>query len=373
MSRNLIRFITVISILFAYTTYKFSQFGDFLFFYSLMASFLCFTVMITSLFSLRLQKQSIDKLWLKSLAWSGNILMGVWSTFILLSLPMDLLVFFTRLFTHLDFTQHEASIVTLGAAVTVCVVGLKIVLGGPKIQRIFPEIPLLPTSLKGLKIIQISDLHIGALIRKNYIGSIVERVNQENPDLIFITGDISDAKTEDILPELETLSGLKAALGVFFVTGNHEYYWDGQRLIADLTARGFTPMINENRILDYKGKRLLIAGVTDPMAAQVSPKDAPDLPKASLTSQTVDLKILLAHRPDVCFQASDLGFDLQFSGHTHAGQFFPFSLLMPVAHKYYRGLHRVGNLWLYVNRGTGFWGPPNRFGSSSEITVVILK
>jgi uncharacterized protein len=109
------------------------------------------------------------------------------------------------------------------------------------------------------------------------------------------------------------------------------------------------------------------------MGAAFGLSHVPDLSRALHSPEAVDFKILLAHRPGVCIEAETLGANLQFSGHTHAGQFFPFSLIIPFAHKYYRGLNRHGKSWVYVNPGTGYWGPPNRFGVPSEITFMTLK
>jgi len=157
------------------------------------------------------------------------------------------------------------------------------------------------------------------------------------------------------------------------VTGNHEYYWDPEGLIAKMRELGFTPLLNENAALKIGESRLLVAGVTDPMGAAMTPAQKPDVSRAAHSDEKADLRILLAHRPDASTEAEPLGFDLQFSGHTHAGQFFPFSLLIGLEHRYSRGLYRHGRMQVYVNPGTGFWGPPNRLGVPAEITLATLR
>jgi predicted MPP superfamily phosphohydrolase len=132
------------------------------------------------------------------------------------------------------------------------------------------------------------------------------------------------------------------------------------------------PLINENEILSHQGAKILVGGVTDLMGASFSKSHTTDPFLASKTGAKTDFKLLLAHRPNSCYQGSKAGFDLQLSGHTHGGQFIPWSFLLPLVYDYYRGLYRHNNMWLYVNSGTGYWGPPHRFGIPSEITVLTL-
>jgi predicted MPP superfamily phosphohydrolase len=155
------------------------------------------------------------------------------------------------------------------------------------------------------------------------------------------------------------------------VTGNHEYYWDAPGLVQKVRELGFTALINENRIVQVGSAKILIAGITDPMGQMLS-GHAPDINKATRSSESTEFKIFLSHRPDAYLQSEPRGFDLQFSGHTHSGQYFPFNLLIGFFHKYSRGLYRHGHLWVYVNPGTGYWGPANRFGVPAEITLLTL-
>jgi predicted MPP superfamily phosphohydrolase len=201
----------------------------------------------------------------------------------------------------------------------------------------------------------------------------VLKVNALKPDLIVLTGDVADGTPAGLMGQLKSLADLHAPLGKFYVTGNHEYYWGAEEWVKNMHDLGFIPLVNENRVVNFAGIKILIAGVTDMSAKQFLPAHKPDLPKAIFSHEQTDFKILLSHNPRTLCEAEHVGFDLQLSGHTHAGQFFPFSLLVPLAHKYHNGLNCQNKIWLYVNPSTGFWGPVNRFGIHSEITVIRFK
>ncbi len=171
---------------------------------------------------------------------------------------------------------------------------------------------------------------------------------------------------------MRALAKLTAPLGVYYVTGNHEYYWGAQRWIDRTKDFGFIPLVNENRLVDFHGGKVLVGGVTDTSGGHFVPSHRSDPKRAALSAEKRDLSVLLAHRPESCFEAEAAGFDLQLSGHTHGGQFFPWSLLIPLFHRYHRGLNRHGRLWVYVNSGTGYWGPPHRFAVPAEITLITL-
>jgi hypothetical protein len=223
----------------------------------------------------------------------------------------------------------------------------------------------LPDELDGYRIVQWSDVHVGPTIQRGFVECLVARTNELDADAIAITGDLIDGSFDDLRHHVQPLRDLRARDGVFFVTGNHEYYWrfrDWQRELADL---GLTVLENEHRVV--RG-RLVIAGVTDP-AGQKS-----DAAAALARAPRNAVKLLLAHRPQAAEEASRLGVDLQLSGHTHGGQFFPFNLLIRWFQPVVRGLHRVGaKTQLYVSRGTGYWGPPSRLGVGGEITVIELR
>jgi predicted MPP superfamily phosphohydrolase len=375
-------FYIILALLIGYTAFKVTQIWPSRIYFTLPLTLAMFALMLSSTLIYRSNTTAFDKAWFHFFAWSGSFMMGLWAAFILFSIPIDLfrlLAFATHWisagasydFDGRDFFSQNFYLVVLAIATLSAAIGLIDVLRGAKVKAVNVPIENLPATLQGLKIAQISDLHIGMTIRKNYVEQVVQRTNATEPDLIIITGDLVDAKTESILEYLSLLSKLKSRYGVYFITGNHEYYWDAENLLEKLEEIGLQPLINANKVLQIANARILLAGITDP-AGRYLAGHSPDIKKSINSQEETDLKILLAHRPNTYLEAEPLGFHLQFSGHTHAGQFFPFSLLIGLAHKYYRGLNRHGKLWVYVNPGTGYWGPTNRFAVASEISLISL-
>lgn len=230
----------------------------------------------------------------------------------------------------------------------------------------------LPDALAGLRIVQISDIHVGPTIRKDYLSRIVERVNSLDADLVVVTGDWVDGRVEVIGEEVKPFADLRARLGVYFVNGNHDYYSGEAAWTAHLRRLGCTVLKNKHVILTYQGQPFVLAGVNDYTAHHFNPADQSD-PKKSLEGAPEDLfKILLAHQPRSLFAAQEAGFDLQLSGHTHGGQFWPWKYFVPLQQPLVEGLHYVGKLAVYVSRGTGYWGPPMRLDATAEITLLTL-
>jgi predicted MPP superfamily phosphohydrolase len=321
----------------------------------------------------------------RAIVWTGSVLMGLWASFILLSLVVDSGY---CLFLLLEWVVPERFTVNgaeteqfirhafMLAGVVSCLIalaGLLQAITGPHVKKIAPGFTALPEALRGLKIAQISDLHIGATIHRDYVSRVVKKTMALLPDIIVITGDMVDGSTTELRPYLAPFTQLKARYGIYFITGNHEYYSGVEEWLAEWRSHGFITLINENRIITHNNTAVMIAGVTDLTAAQFVSTHRSDPAKAITSSQESAFKILLAHQPESCFEAEKVGFDLQLSGHTHAGQFFPFTLLVKLAKRYYRGLQRHGRMWLYINPGTGYWGAANRFLVPSEITLITLE
>lgn len=339
----------------------------------ILISFIFFASMMSSMFISRSKPGVFEAPWFMVLTWVGSTFMGFWGTFIMIAIPVDIIAVIYSFFNNgVSFLTTDVHLGIFLLAVLMTVFGFISVIRGPSIVKVDIPVPDLPDALQNLKIAQISDLHIGPTIQSRYVKRVVNKTNEQTPDIIVITGDLVDAHTESIKKHLRPLADLKSRYGVFYVTGNHEYYWGMQTLFNELKSVGLTILDNENKIIEIGGSNLLLAGIPDPMAIQLGPNFRPDLKKARFTQTKTDFNILLAHRPDPYSFAEEQGFHLQFSGHTHAGQFFPFSLLIPFAHKFYRGLNRHKTMWLYVNPGTGYWGPANRFGIASEITLATL-
>ncbi len=267
---------------------------------------------------------------------------------------------------------EKINLYILPAAVLVALFGFFEVLRGPVTKKVSVKRDNVK-KLDQLKIAQISDLHIGLSIRTKYVNKVIQKTNALNPDIIVVTGDLIDGEPQSILHVTRLLSKLKAKHGVYYVVGNHEYYWGIDSVLKSLEHAGMQILLNENKVIDIEDTIFMIAGITDPAANSIHPSMSPDLAKASRGIESVDFKILLAHQPSIYPHAEKLKFDLQLSGHTHAGQFFPFSLFIVFAHKYSRGLYQYNDMHVHINPGTGYWGPANRFGVPAEITLIELK
>jgi predicted MPP superfamily phosphohydrolase len=142
--------------------------------------------------------------------------------------------------------------------------------------------------------------------------------------------------------------------------------------VREVQRLGFDALVNTHRVIHHGAARLLLAGITDGTASAGTPGHRSDPVAAVSGAPETDVKVLLAHQPTSAFAAQEAGFDLQLSGHTHGGQYFPFNYVVRLFQPFVHGLHRVQRMWLYVSRGTGYWGPPMRIGARGEITVIEL-
>jgi predicted MPP superfamily phosphohydrolase len=192
-------------------------------------------------------------------------------------------------------------------------------------------------------------------------------------DMIAVTGDLVDGSVRQLAEHTQSMSRLSARHGVYFVTGNHEYYSGVSGWIAELRRLGVQVLINEHVVLRHEGAEIVVAGVTDYSAHHYDPSHKSD-PAAAIAGAPLDaaVRVLLAHQPRSAFAAAPAGFHLQLSGHTHGGQFFPWNFFVRLQQPFTAGLHRLGSLWIYVSRGTGYWGPPKRLFAPSEITQLRL-
>jgi len=284
--------------------------------------------------------------------WAGYVAMGLSSLLIVFFAVADL------------FHIHDAGPAILGGTLLLTAVGL-VQARHPRVVRRTIPIRNLPADLAGLRIVQLSDLHVGPTIRRPFVDAVVDATNALAPDLVVVTGDVADGFVADLRDHVAPLGRLQAPLGRYFVTGNHEYYWDPRGWLQELERLGLTSLSNEHRLLVRGRGRLLLAGIPD---LSVDPD-----PHAALAgAPESDVRVLLAHQPRSAYAARAAGFDLQLSGHTHGGQFFPFNLLVRLFQPFVAGLHRLEEMWLYVSRGTGYWGPPLRLGAPSEITLLQL-
>jgi predicted MPP superfamily phosphohydrolase len=252
------------------------------------------------------------------------------------------------------------------------VTGFRSAMRLPPYKRITLRFPNLPPGLEGFRIAQITDIHIGAPLNRAQLAAIVAKTNALGADMIALTGDLVDGSVKTFASEVASIADLTAPHGVYFVTGNHEYYSGHQAWCEEVARLGLTVLNNEHRIVDRGGARLLVGGVTDFTGGQFDPSHASDPKKALAGAAQHDFRLLLAHQPKSIPAAREAGFDLQLSGHTHGGQFFPGPLFVGLFNPLAAGLGRFGKLQCYVSRGTGCWGPPFRVGAPPEITEITL-
>ncbi len=230
----------------------------------------------------------------------------------------------------------------------------------------------LPPQFEGFRIVQITDIHASATIKRPFIERIAGQVAELKADCIAFTGDLVDGSVEWLGKDVAPLGTLSAPHGKFFITGNHEYYSGAEQWIEEAQRLGFTVLLNEHRVLERNGGRVVLGGVTDFTAGQFIPAQRSDPEKAFAGAPRGLVRILLAHQPKSIFAAHQTGCDLQLSGHTHGGQFFPWNLLALIDQPYVRGLHTFEDMQIYVSNGTGYWGPPIRIGIPPEITLITL-
>jgi predicted MPP superfamily phosphohydrolase len=230
----------------------------------------------------------------------------------------------------------------------------------------------LHAALEGFTIAQISDLHVGPTIKRPFVEKVVERVNRLGADMVAITGDLVDGSVGELSHHTAPLAGLESRHGTYFVTGNHEYYSGAHAWIRELRRLGARVLLNEHVVLEHDGAALTVAGVTDWSAHHFDPSHRSDPQAAAQGSPEHATRVLLAHQPRSALNAERAGYHVQLSGHTHGGQFWPWNLFVRLQQPFTAGLERVGRMSIYVSRGTGYWGPPMRFGIPSEITRIRL-
>jgi predicted MPP superfamily phosphohydrolase len=312
-----------------------------------------------------------EESWLDQVMHQASYLSMAWVSFALvLTVVRDLVLLVTavpQLGPVHAVVAHAGIPVVLAGSILAMVVGALTALRGPRVEEVEVQVPDLHPDLDGLRIVQLSDLHVGRSIRRAYVERAVERARRLAPDLVALTGDMVDGPVERLAPHVAPLAALAEDRRAFFVLGNHDCYSGAAPWIAHFRAMGMRVLLNEHAVIRKGAATLVVGGVVDP-AYRVRPPEITleDAPGA-------DFRLLLAHNPKLAPLGARAGFDLQLSGHTHAGQFFPWTLAVRLVHApHVAGLSREGRMWVYVSAGTGTWGPPVRFGTSPEITLVRL-
>lgn len=332
-----------------------------------------FAMLMLSFFTMRATSRAVSA----PLAWVGFTWLGV-MFFLVVSLGLsDLLKVITVRGVldaplsperRLAVSRMFGGIAAL-AGLGVSAAGVVSALSNVAVKRVKVAVKGLSKESTGYRIVQISDVHVGPTIGKAFVAQIVEHINALKPDLVAITGDLVDGTVTELREHVAPLADLKAKDGVFFVTGNHEYYSGVDEWLPHLATLGVRVLRNEHvRIGGEQGFDL--AGVDD-ASAKGDGLDA-NLKKALGTRDKERACVLLAHQPKGIELADALGIDLQLSGHTHGGQMFPWNFLVRLQQPFVEGLHKLTRAQIYVSRGTGYWGPPMRVGAPAEITEIEL-
>ena len=272
-----------------------------------------------------------------------------------------------------NFIKKSLSIGVIGISSAGTIYGFHSSRRGPTIIKQDIFIKNLPASYENFTIAQISDMHVGPTIKKKYVEGVQKKVEQINPDLIAVTGDLVDGSVKHLSKDLEPFQDMIAEYGTFFVTGNHEYYSGVDTWLEKTDRLGMINLINENRVLSKGGESIAIVGITDFRAHQIKREHRSNPKRAISNLDNGITKIMLAHQPNSIYSVHDAGVDLQLSGHTHGGQFWPFIYPTKLANAYLAGHYNHHGTQIYVNRGTGYWGPPLRLGVPAEITVIRLR
>jgi len=309
-------------------------------------------------------------------AFASYFLFGVISTYLVYLGAADLLQYILRRFFEApQSTGAWALWAAIAATVVSVIIGCVQAFKPPEVRRV--EVPILglTKALEDFTIVQISDLHISSMVSKSSIKALVEQVNALNPNVIAITGDLVDGTVSGLLSKVAVLGDLKPRNCVCYVTGNHEYYsGDLENWVEVFNKMNWCVLMNDNVFIQRNDAKLAVLGVPD-----ITSKGLRGIgPKTNLTRALVDVpkgtpKILLNHQPIGYFEADRAGILLQLSGHTHGGQYFPWSVIIPLFYNFPSGLRRYKHLWIYTSVGTGFWGPPNRFLRPKELTLLVLK
>ncbi|GAB4373097.1 MAG: metallophosphoesterase [Deltaproteobacteria bacterium] len=312
----------------------------------------------------------------RAASWIAYTWLGLLFLFLWMNLAVDLLNLLVRVAGAVSGSDRKRLLLA-GRVPFFALVGLSLALGAyatlearqPRVERVRIATEKLPASTPRLRIVQISDVHLGLMVRHRYAREIAETVRRERPDLFVSTGDLVDAEIDHLEGLAEILREIRPRLGMYAVTGNHEYYAGIGQALAFTERAGFTLLRGKAITI---GGILRIAGVDDPTGAAMGEPPGRPEPEILGDGNPPLFTLLLKHRPRLSGEAKGR-FDLQLSGHTHFGQLFPFRLLVRIPYPLLSGLHRIpGGGALYVSRGTGTWGPRMRFLSPPEITVIDL-
>ncbi len=267
---------------------------------------------------------------------------------------------------HLAAARTGALVASAGTT-ALTISALTSALSEIEVREVEVGLERLPRALEGMTLVQLSDVHVGPTIGARFVRSIVDKTNALAPDAIVITGDLVDGSLRELREHVQPIAGLAARFGVYFVTGNHDFYSGAQPWIEELRRLGIRVLMNERVALGDQAS-IDLAGVHD-ISSGIS-----DVERACAGRDPERELVLLAHQPRSIIEAAPHRPGLVLSGHTHGGQLWPFGKLVGLQQPYVAGLHQHDeHSQIYVSRGTGYWGPPMRLGAPAEITRLVLR
>jgi len=276
------------------------------------------------------------------------------------------------------FVARALAGTALAAAAGTSALAFRSATGPAQVSEVPVRLERLPRALSGFTIAQVSDLHVGPTIGERSVRRIVDQVNALRPDLVAVTGDLVDGTVAELGHAIAHLGRLSAPHGVFFVTGNHEYYAGVEPWLEELGRLGVRVLRNERVAVGDAGASFDLAGVDDFSARGFGGGHGLDLDRALAGRDPERSLVLLAHQPRVSAVAEAVraGVELHLSGHTHGGQIAPWNVVVAAVFPYVKGLYRheepgrAGQV--YVSRGAGYWGPPMRLGAPPEVAKLVL-
>lgn len=297
----------------------------------------------------------------------ASYLSMAWVSFIMVfTVARDLALMLTAWTPSAHAMVVQAGVpIALGGSLVAIAFGAAAAFRGPRVEEVDIRIPRLHPDLEGFRIVQISDLHVGPNIGRRYVQRVADLSRSLNPDLVVLTGDIVDGPVPRLAPDVAPLAELARDGRAFFILGNHDCYAGAEAWIAHFRQMGMRVLLNSHEVVRKGHARLLVGGMVDPAYQRLRPEIS--------IGEEADFRLLLAHNPKLAPLGAKAGFDLQLSGHTHAGQFFPWTLAVRLVHApHVAGLSKENQMTVYVSAGTGTWGPPVRFGTNPELTLVRL-
>ena len=374
-------FSLILFILYLYTGWRFINPNSYSNLSNISLWFLLLLMYLLPITTFFLRINRIEGQYSDYFTWVSYISLGVFSILFFIFLGIDFFSFISK-FLPLKNNFDPDRKAFLGLSIKTIlsgfggVISIYGIFNGLRIPEIITQkikFSNLPDDLKNFKIAHITDLHVGSQIKAEMINQVVDKINSFKPDIVVFTGDAADGSVENYGKEMDPLKNIKSKYGKYFVTGNHEYYSDLKGWLNKIQNIGFKILINESKQLKINNSTLLITGIPDRTAKYYLKSHKTNMEKAIKGYENSNFKLLLAHQPKDIDHAEKFGYDLQLSGHTHGGQYIPFSFLVRLANPFLKGLHQKNKTKIYINQGTGFWGPSIRIGTVPEITKIILS